>query len=153
MKISFDSKRFGKVFTIIDDEDYKRLKQLKSLNWCVVKKRERFYFQKRINTRLIELHRFIMNDPENLYIDHINNNTLDNRKQNLRCVKNSTNLRNGRIRKNNTSGVSGVSFDKSRNKWSASIRVNYKIVYLGRFDTLEEARQIRKKAEDKFFNT
>lgn len=152
MKIIFNSKKFGDVSTIIDEDDYKRLQKLKSLNWCVVKKRGRFYFQKRIKTKLVELHRWIMNEPKNLYIDHINNDTLDNRKQNLRCVKNSTNLRNGKVRSNNSSGVNGVSFDKSRNKWSASIRANYKIFHLGRFNTIKEAEKARKKAEVEFFN-
>lgn len=49
---------------------------------------------------------------------------------------------------NNTSGYPGVSWDVSRDKWKAQIKVNGKNIHLGRFDTLEEAIDCRKKAEN-----
>lgn len=55
------------------------------------------------------------------------------------------------LNKNNTSGITGVGFDKSRSKWYARIKVNYKEIYLGRFDTKEEAINARKNAEAKYY--
>ena len=72
-------------------------------------------------------------------IDHINANPLDNRIENLRSVFPFQNSWNSKKRIDNTSGVKGISYDKSRNKWTArcSYRRNYK--YLGRFDLKEDA--------------
>jgi hypothetical protein len=62
---------------------------------------------------------FIPN-PDNLSdVDHINHNKLDNRLENLRWVSSSDNNRNMSIRKKNTSGHQGVSFEKYNNRWAA----------------------------------
>lgn len=52
---------------------------------------------------------------------------------------------------NNTSGVTGVIWDKSRNKWKAVIEFKKRIYYLGRYDKKEDAIKIRKEAEEKLF--
>ncbi len=52
--------------------------------------------------------------------------------------------------KRNKSGYTGVRHDKKFNKWEAKIMVNRKNIYLGRFDTYEEAVMIRKKTEEKY---
>jgi hypothetical protein len=151
--ISFENKRFGKFDTMVDDKDFDRLNKLRNLKWCVVKKRGHIYFQKRLpGLRLVELHRWIMGEPVGLYVDHINNNTLDNRRSNLRICTNSANLRNGRKRSNNTSGNTGVSFVKRDKKWSAVIRVKYKVISLGRYFSFDEAVKARKEAEIKYWN-
>ena len=108
------------------------------------------YVQKRVKRKTISLHRYIMNNPDGV-VDHINHNTLDNRKENLRVTSNANNLRNGTLRNNNKTGIKGVHFDKSRNKYHASIKVNYKSIYLGRYDSLEEAEKARKNAEMKYW--
>lgn len=149
------SKTHGEFKILLDDEDYDKI--VKMGKWCVRKVSNRnslYYFQHRINRNcLVEMHRFIVNCPKDKYVDHINHNTLDNRKENLRICSNADNIRNGRIRVNNTSGVNGVYFDKSRKKWIASIKVNYKKINLGRFNNIEEAKKARKKAEEKYFYT
>ena len=53
--------------------------------------------------------------------------------------------------KNNKSGVKGVRYEPSRKKWRADIRVNYKAILIGRYDTFEEAVKHRKEAEEKYF--
>jgi hypothetical protein len=150
--IDFFSKKHGKYTVIVDDVDYERLKGLKNMKWCVsIKRNNLVYFQKRFsNLKIKELHRWIMNDPKGKYVDHINKNTLDNRRENLRVCNNSANLRNGKIRPNNKSGFTGV-FQK-KDKWGARIRVMYKTVYLGYYDTFDKAVNARKKAEIKYFN-
>jgi hypothetical protein len=97
------------------------------------------------------LHRFIMNCPDGMVIDHINHNRLDNRKSNLRiCTQHQNNMNQG-IRNNNTSGIIGVSFDRQKNKWMAYITYNGRKIHLGSFNTKEEAIQARKNAEIEYF--
>lgn len=153
MKIlRIDSPKYGLINILLDDEDYKKIeKDFNNLNWTITKNRNKFYVQKRVNGKNIYLHRYIMNCPKGKYVDHKNHNTLDNRKQNLRITNNADNLRNGEIRVNNKTGVKGVYFDNKRNKYVANIKVNYKGIFLGRFNTLEEATQVRKEAEIKYW--
>jgi hypothetical protein len=56
-------------------------------------------------------------------------------------------MKNQRKCKNNTSGVTGVNWDKQTNKWRAEIMVNRKGIKLGRFTELQDAIQVRKQAE------
>lgn len=84
-------------------------------------------------------------------IDHISHNKRDNRKINLRICTPSQNSMNAKKRIDNTSGVTGVYFYGSRNKWIAVITVDGKVIHLGYFDTFEEAVEARKSAEEKYF--
>jgi hypothetical protein len=84
-------------------------------------------------------------DPEQ--IDHINGKRADNRIVNLREVSEIENRRNCKLYSTNTSGVVGVSFDRGRNRWLASIQVMGKGIGLGRFKTFPEALAARRAAE------
>ena len=99
----------------------------------------------------ILLHRLIMGFPEDIGIDHINHNTFDNRKSNLRIATTSQNAMNSIKRSNNTSGVTGVVWIKNRNNWKAEIKANDETIYLGIYDKFEDAVKARKEAEDKYF--
>jgi len=83
-------------------------------------------------------------------IDHINGDKLDNRLENLRDVDQAENLKNRKIQSNNTSGTPGVSWNKSDQKWYASIKVNGKTKNLGSFKEKERAIALRKAAEIDF---
>lgn len=85
------------------------------------------------------------------HYDHKNHNTLDNRKENLRPATPSENAQNKSIQKNNTSGVIGVSYDKSCNKWRAYIRDNKKAKYVGYCDNKNDAIIARLEAEAKYY--
>ena len=98
-----------------------------------------------------KLHRIIMGDPEGQFIDHINRDPLDNRRDNLRIVSIQENSMNQTMRKTNKSGVPGVHWCKSTNKWVAQIAYKYKHINLGRFEKLEDARKAREDAEMKYF--
>ena len=74
-------------------------------------------------------------------IDHKNGNGLDNRLENLRECVNAENCQNLGLRKSNTSGVTGVRWDRARQKWVAQIRRDGKITPLGRFSSFEDAHQ------------
>lgn len=89
--------------------------------------------------RTMSMHRQIMNDPAGMEIDHIDGDKLNNCRNNLRVCLRSENLQNYPIRKDNTSGYRGVSFQKARNKWVAKIRASRVEYFLGLFTTAEEA--------------
>lgn len=74
------------------------------------------------------------------FIDHINGHPADNRWANLREASHAENMRNGRMQCNNTSGATGVRFDHQRQKWRAEIKTDGRLKFLGRFNTLEAAR-------------
>lgn len=79
-------------------------------------------------------------------IDHINGIKADNCISNLRVVTNQENHRNSPRLRNNTSGVTGVSWNKKKQKWQALVMVNGRHKYLGCFDILEEAAIARAEA-------
>ena len=83
-------------------------------------------------------------------IDHINGDTLDNRFVNLRKATHAQNGHNTGLRRNNRSGVKGVSFDAKRGKWVAMITENGKQRSLGRYETMEEAVSVRRAAEEAY---
>ncbi|MCZ6897652.1 MAG: HNH endonuclease signature motif containing protein [Betaproteobacteria bacterium] len=83
-------------------------------------------------------------------IDHRNRLKDDNRIINLHEATNQQNQQNLPIRKNNTSGVCGVGWDKINTKWRAQIKVENKSVSLGRFDDWFEAVCARKSADNKY---
>lgn len=79
------------------------------------------------------------NIPEGYVIDHIDNNPANNRRNNLRCCTQSENVKNLTKSCNNTSGFSGVYYDKNRNKWKGEIKYNSIRLHLKRYDTIKEA--------------
>lgn len=72
-------------------------------------------------------------------IDHIDQSRMNNRIENLRVVSSSENKQNLGLKRNNSTGFPGVYFNKQRNKFMAYIGVNNKHIYLGLFNTAEEA--------------
>jgi hypothetical protein len=87
------------------------------------------------------MHRTIMNLPigDKRHVDHINGDSFDNRKCNLRVCEPIENWWNAKIRSDNTSGYKGVSWSKSNAKWSARIKKSGKRVHLGYFEKAEDA--------------
>ena len=82
-------------------------------------------------------------------MDHIDGNRANNRIENLRLVTRSQNGHNQKIRKDNTSGVKGVSWHKDVMKFQARIKTNNKSIHLGLFDTLEAAEKAITEAREK----
>ena len=92
-----------------------------------------------------------MEPKEGEVVDHINGDRSDNRRKNLRITTQQNNLLNKALSTRNTSGISGVSFDKSRNKWVAEIKLNNVKCYLGRYNEKADAAFVRWYAETKLF--
>lgn len=127
---------------IIDLEDVKKVKGYK---WAYS------YGYARNAKKRVLLHRLIINCPDDMVVDHINRNPLDNRKENLRICTQQQNSMNRSVQSNNTSGVVGVTWDKSRNKWMAQIKINQKHKTLGHYENIEDAIEARKQAEILYF--
>jgi len=95
------------------------------------------------------MHRLIMGFPD-MQVDHINGNGLDNRRCNLRFATHSQNQMNrSGPAKNGTSGVRGVSFNKTSGKWVAYIGFDGRLVHLGSFPDKDTAILARKEAAEK----
>ena len=114
---------------IIDTEDYEKVKETKwVLNHCGYAR----------NTNQELMHRKILGcvKGDNKTIDHLNQNKLDNRKENLRVVDktinriNSSKIKGYRVRKR-----------KNGNRYTAFIKINGRQVNLGTYDTPEEANK------------
>lgn len=82
-------------------------------------------------------------------IDHRDGDNFNNRWLNLRPADNGKNLQNAKLRRDNISGVKGVSWDAGHKKWRVTIAVNGKFLRLGRFDTVEAAALIANEARNK----
>jgi hypothetical protein len=95
--------------------------------------------------RLQSLHRLLMGNPQGLFVDHINRNTLDNkRSSNLRNLTPEQSVQNRGAHRRSKSGIRGVSWSKSHGKWQAQGALNWKVRSLGFYDTKEEAAAVVK---------
>jgi HNH endonuclease len=101
--------------------------------------------------RILRMHRIIFALVHGRWpteeVDHRNGLDAGNGIGNLREATHRENSQNGTIRRNNASGFLGVV--KTNNRWAAFIKVNYRSIRLGYFDTPEEAgaRYLKAKAE------
>ena len=89
------------------------------------------------------LHQVLIDCPQGMEVDHISLDTLDNRRCNLRVCSHQQNQCNQPLQKNNTSGVSGVSFYHPRGKFRARIKIGQRDIHLGYYPTFIEAVQAR----------
>ena len=87
----------------------------------------------------IAMHRLIMNPPDFMCVDHIDNNRLNNQKSNLRVCTQAENSRNRTTTDINKSGYKGVYWHKQKHKWYAHITLNGKQRHLGTFANIEDA--------------
>lgn len=113
-----------------------------------------------INKKQYLIHRVIWKwmtgkEPAQM-IDHKDGNPSNNQWDNLRQALQCQNTHNALQKSNNTSGIKGVCWDKSRSKWFAKIRTPGKIHNLGRFDSLKDAeekvRYFRERVHGEFAN-
>jgi hypothetical protein len=132
-RISLYDKKCQKIAeAIIDSDDVSRCEPIK---WYRRKARNTSYAMGTINGEKVFLHRFIMNYYGSDDIDHKNRNGLDNRKTNLRICSHSQNMLN--------QDVIGYTETPS-GKFVPRLTLNYQEMYLGTFDSPEEALQARK---------
>jgi len=78
-------------------------------------------------------------------VDHIDQDKLNNRIDNLRDVPKGINQRNSKLNSNNTSGISGVVWHKQTKRWCSQSTVNGKRHHIGLFDDIKVAALAVKK--------
>lgn len=138
--------------TIIDTEDA----DLCSLKWYAYHNDGLYYAvhsfeigdgkRKHIGLHRIILSRIIGRDLKaNELPDHIDRDTLNNRRSNLRVASSSQNQANKKRKKNSKSGFKGVYYHKRDKKWIVQVKKGGVYVYTGRFDTPEEAHEAYKR--------
>lgn len=111
---------------LVDAADYE---WLSAMRWRASKSRTKFYAVYTNGKSVVQMHRLILPPPDGLFIDHINGNSLDNRRCNLRLA---TRAQNNANRPRVGGGYKGVSLDRKTGKWLA-------FIYLGMFDSAEAA--------------
>jgi len=93
-----------------------------------------YYVKSKKDSITISLHRFILNVTDGLIVDHINGNTLDNRRANLRICTHAENMQNrGHAHKHSASGVRGVQWSERAKKWRVRVYVNKQVYNIGAF--------------------
>lgn len=131
---------------LVDDRDRALLAYYK---WRIDK---RGYVVSRINGDLVYLHTLIMLPPPGFEVDHRNRMPWDCRRDNMRNVTHQVNMQNLSLRKDNLSGIAGVSLLQS-GMWKVRINTgDSKMVHLGHFKDFFEACCARKSAENRYYS-
>ena len=136
---------------IIDADDLKKCQMYK---WRMNNARGEFgfgYAMTYVNGKLLLLHKLITNTTNDVVIDHIDCNKLNCKKDNLRLADKSKNSQNRKPPNNNTSGFTGVYWNKNRSKWYARISADNIHRTIGSVKDLKNAVLMRIEAEIKYF--
>lgn len=127
-----------------DLEDYDLIKQY---YWV---ENSNGYARAYLNKREVLMHRLVCHvTDKDIHVDHRYHNNLDNRKNNLRVTTCHNNTMNEKLAINNTSGVTGVSYEDGR--WRVYIWHNGKAIHLGSYYDKKDAIKARIDGENKYF--
>lgn len=131
--IELNRRNSDKLYTLIDLDDFEIINKFENTFGVRFDPHVKsFYCEARYKNKIVRLHRMITNCPNGMVVDHINHDTLDNRKCNLRVITSQENNFNTRAK--------GYSWRKDKNKWAAYIRLNGNLKHLGYFDIESDAR-------------
>lgn len=157
--IFIQSKKYGNLETLIETKDLELVQKM-PFTWIVhySPQGRTLYVAANIykdngKRTSAKLHRWIMSPNKSDVVDHINHNTLDNRRSNLRVITTQENQQNRKAsNKNSITGVRGVSYRSDLNKYRARVYLQRQLAYSEHFDTLEEAEKAVKIAREKLMD-
>jgi hypothetical protein len=135
------SLRFGKEIILKKSVKKKGLRNYYSLDLYKDKKRKHIKIHKLVAMAFLN---HIPDGTQKIVVDHINNNSLDNRLENLQLITQRENA--SKDKKNKSSKYTGVTWDSTRNKWRVSVKINGRSKHLGRFYCEIEASEAYQKA-------
>ena len=139
--VTFNKKCEASGEVLIDTEDVDKIKQYK---WYISVRKSKLYCYGSIDGKKIALHRFLLNSSN--IVDHINGNSLDNRKSNLREVTPQQNAYNKKLHSKYFAGIIKTNYRKD-NPYMVFFSHKNKEQYLGSFPTYESAALCRLKKE------
>ncbi len=143
------------MIAIVDKEDHARVM---ALNWYAYKGYSKWYAGRSVTIKgerrqkLITMHNFIFGEvPKGMMVDHINGDSLDNRKCNLRLATRSQNRGNARktvqiFGRPTSSKYKGVCWSKTEKKWQVQMKINNKSHRIGLFSDEIKAAEAYNKA-------
>lgn len=129
--------------TKIDMDVWEKLQKEKNLNWCAQIVGKKIYASKNYKNKKLYLHRWIMGNPDNMMIDHINGDSLDNRRKNLRFATARINAKNKDFNLNKKNTFVGVGKQTPAGKFVAQIQIEGHHFNIGHFDSEIDAARIR----------
>jgi hypothetical protein len=97
----------------------------------------------------VYFHRWLLSCPDDLVVDHIDGDSLNNLRSNLRTVTSSENAKNRKVYTTNQSGVRGVSWDRAKGKWRVQFSINGKSKYFGSFIEFHDAERLAREIYEK----
>lgn len=123
--------------TVIDFDDYEKIRGMK---WCAQSRKGRFHAARYFGKKYDYLHRFLLNAPAGIEVDHRDGDGLNNQRYNLRlATKEHQRWGYKRPKTNCTSSFRGVSWYSQWGRWVAEITFKKKKIRLGGFDNEEDA--------------
>lgn len=141
--------------TTISTEDLNRVSSITG-RWYAMnvggKRGEKIYVGTKIGGVTVYLHQIIVMNPPKMVVDHVNHNTLDNTRENLRACSYAENSQNrkGATRSNKSTGVRNV-YRSSNGKFFVQLGINGKDTRFGTFPTILEAKAAAKLARKEYF--
>lgn len=155
--IIIDSPKYGLRKVKISECDYAAVRHVK---WCVSLNgnnhsnvnSHKLYASSSGDDLKCLMHRYVLDAPKGMVVDHINGDGLDNRRENLRvCTQSQNRINADRLPHHNATGVIGVCWNTATQKWLAYICKNYKQMLLGNYDSFDDAVTARRNAEASLF--
>lgn len=138
-ELIINSPTYGKYTFLISEKDWKKVTKI---NWSLSYFSEtHVYAMARVNNKTIRLHQYILNTNgyKGLVVDHINGNTLDNRRENLQIVTSKQNVRKKRLSKKTKTGLYNVYHNQDvQNK---HYRVKIGNIHIGRYNSIVDAKR------------
>lgn len=127
--------------------DVSDLEKVLKYTWCL---NRQGYLTANIRKKLVRLHRYLLEPPDDKFVDHIDGDPTNNKRSNLRICSQTENARNTKIQKNNKTGYTGIRKTKD-GMFNARITANRKEIHIGNYPTLKQAVAARKEAEKRHF--